>query len=68
MIPKSKGINKKNYPKKKKKKPNTIQRMKLKLEEEMNDFTQDDNQTTFQKRKLLVSQQYLYRNTLLDKF
>ena len=67
MIPKSKGINKKNYPKKKKK-PNTIQRMKLKLEEEMNDFTQDDNQTTFQKRKLLVSQQYLYRNTLLDKF
>ena len=65
MIPKSKGINKKKYPKKK---PNTIQRMKLKLEEEKNDFTQDDNQTTFQKRKLLVSQQYLYRNTLLDKF
>ena len=24
--------------------------MKLKLEEEKNDFTQDDNQTTFQKR------------------
>ena len=63
MIPKSKGINKKKYPKKK----NTIQRMKLKLGEK-NDFTQDDNQTTFQKRKLLVSQQYLYRNTLLDKF
>ena len=63
MIPKSKGINKKKYPKKK----NTIKRMKLKLGEK-NDFTQDDNQTTFQKRKLLVSQQYLYRNTLLDKF
>ena len=34
MIPKSKGINKKKYPKKK----NTIQRMKLKLGEK-NDFT-----------------------------
>ena len=67
MIPKSKGINKQmikkknqmqfkewNWNKKKKKKRTTSHRMTTKQR--------------FSKRKFLVSRQYLYPNTLIEKF